>query len=66
MIDAMSERLINGGRIELRGFGSFSLNAKLQSQRSNLADETNKSVTVNPFVHFKPGVVIRKNLNDAI
>lgn len=65
IIDAMSARLISGGRIELRGFGSFSLNAKSVSTCGNELDETHENDPESPVVIFKPGQVIRERVNNA-
>ncbi len=65
IIDAMSARLISGGRIELRRFGSFSLNAKCVRTCGNNLDETYENDPENPVVVFKPGQVIRGIVNNA-
>ncbi len=61
MIEAMSSTLARGGRIELRGFGSFSLNTQMQSAYEPRFTEA-ASMTEIPLVHFKPGLIIRKRL----
>jgi len=65
IIGAMSARLINGGRIELRGFGSFSLNAQVVGACRNATLETNDYISESPTVIFKPGQVIRERVNNA-
>lgn len=64
IIGAMSERLISGGRIELRGFGSFSLNAQMINACKNAMRETNDYVAQSHAVVFKPGQVIRERVNN--
>jgi integration host factor subunit beta len=64
IIGAMSERLISGGRIELRGFGSFSLNAQMINACKNAMRETNDYVPQSHAVVFKPGQVIREIVNN--
>lgn len=64
IIDAMSSRLISGGRIELRGFGSFSLNAQISSASRDPMLETNAEVVESPLVIFKPGQVISERINN--
>lgn len=64
IIDAMSARLISGGRIELRGFGSFSLNAQIAGACRNAILEIDAYVPENPLVIFKPGQVISKRINN--
>ncbi len=65
IIDAMAGQLISGGRIELRGFGCFSVNA--WSPRLCNNPKTGKSVPkpVKPVVLFKPGVVIRERMSNV-
>ena len=65
IIDAMSARLIGGGRIELRGFGSFKLNAQIVSACRNSILETNNCVSESPAVIFTPGQIIRERVNNA-
>jgi integration host factor subunit beta len=65
IIDAMSARLISGGRIELRGFGSFSLNAQTVDACREPILETNAYVSECPTVIFKPGQMIRASVNEA-
>ncbi len=64
IIDAMSTRLISGGRIELRGFGSFSLNAQIVGVCRDAILETNAEVAESPLVIFKPGQVISERINN--
>lgn len=65
ILGAMSERLVSGGRIELRGFGSFSLNTQLSGTCKNATLETNEYISEVSAVIFKPGLVIRASLNNA-
>lgn len=61
MIEAMTSQLARGGRIELRGFGSFSLNTQMQSAcEPRFTEEA--PIPEMPLVHFKPGLIIRKKL----
>jgi len=65
IIDAMSARLISGGRIELRGFGSFRLNAQIVGACKSTIVETNDYDSESLAVIFKPGQVIRERVNNA-
>jgi len=65
ILGAMSERLVSGGRIELRGFGSFSLNTQLAGTCKNSVLESNQYVPEASAVIFKPGQVIRESVNNA-
>jgi len=55
IIDSLGDALIKGGRIEIRGFGSFSLNHR--PARLGRNPKTGERVNVpEKFVpHFKPG-----------
>jgi integration host factor subunit beta len=64
IINAMSAQLIRGGRIELRGFGTFRLNEQLPANRSNSMGELNCLEQEVPTVIFKPGLVIRERINN--
>lgn len=65
MIDVMSARLTSGGRIELRGFGSFKLNTEIISACRNSILEANDYAPESQTVIFKPGQVIRERVNNA-
>ena len=62
MIEHMAETLSSGERIEIRGFGSFSLHYR--APRTGRNPKTGDSVTLTgKYVpHFKPG----KNLRDRV
>lgn len=55
IIDSLSDNLSKGGRVEIRGFGSFSLNYR--PARIGRNPKTGEQVNVpEKFVpHFKPG-----------
>ena len=63
MIDHMSDTLARGERIEIRGFGSFSLNYR--SARVGRNPKTGEVVNlVSKYVpHFKPGKELRERVN---
>lgn len=66
MLDHMAESLSGGERIEIRGFGSFSLHYR--SPRVGRNPKTGESVTLEgKYVpHFKPGKELRESVNSAI
>ena len=66
MLDQMSEALASGDRIEIRGFGSFSLNYR--SPRLGRNPKTGESVELEgKYVpHFKPGKDLRDQVNDSL
>lgn len=66
MLDHMTESLSQGNRIEIRGFGSFSLHYR--APRTGRNPKTGESVSLDEkFVpHFKPGKELREQVNDSI
>lgn len=65
MLDQMSESLADGDRIEIRGFGSFSLHYR--APRVGRNPKTGESVKLDgKYVpHFKPGKELRERVNDG-
>jgi integration host factor subunit beta len=63
IFDAIGERLADGGRVELRGFGAFTTRAR--DGRTGRNPRTGVAVVVPPkrVPHFKPGKEIRVRLN---
>lgn len=66
MLEQMSEALATGERIEIRGFGSFSLHYR--EPRIGRNPKTGQSVNLDgKFVpHFKPGKELRDRVNDEV
>lgn len=66
IIDLMSETLSSGQRIEIRGFGSFSLHYR--SPRVGRNPKTGDSVILDAkyVPHFKPGKELRDTVNDSL
>lgn len=63
ILDAISIRLAQGGRVEIRGFGSFSVHSR--PPRLGRNPKTGERVPVpEKFVpHFKPGIELRERVN---
>lgn len=63
ILDSMSSALSQGERIEIRGFGSFSLH--FREPRTGRNPKTGESVTLRgKYVpHFKPGKELREQVN---
>lgn len=63
IIDHMSDTLSQGGRIEIRGFGSFNLHYRPPRRAHN--PKTGEKLITNPkyAVHFKPGKEMRERVN---
>ena len=66
LLEQMSEALATGERIEIRGFGSFSLH--FRPPRSGRNPKTGDSVSLpGKYVpHFKPGKELRERVNDSL
>lgn len=63
LLQAMSSALASGDRIEVRGFGSFSL--YIRNPRTGRNPKTGESVHVpaKRVLHFKPGKKLRGDIN---
>lgn len=63
ILDTMSQALSQGDRIEIRGFGSFSLH--FRNPRVGRNPKTGESVSLKgKYVpHFKPGKELREQVN---
>ncbi len=66
LLDHMSQTLSSGERIEIRGFGSFSLHYR--APRTGRNPKTGETVALTgKFVpHFKPGKELRDQVNDGL
>lgn len=65
LLEQMSGALANGDRIEIRGFGSFSLHYR--PPRIGRNPKTGESVALpgKHVPHFKPGKELRERVNDV-
>lgn len=66
ILEYMSQVLASGERIEIRGFGSFSLHYR--EPRTGRNPKTGESVQLSgKYVpHFKPGKEMRDRVNDSL
>lgn len=66
LLDYMSDILASGERIEIRGFGSFSLHYR--APRTGRNPKTGETVVLEgKYVpHFKPGKEMRDRVNESI
>ena len=66
ILEIMSDALSAGDRIEIRGFGSFSLHFRPPRQGRN--PKTGEAVALSgKYVpHFKPGKELRDRVNDSL
>jgi len=65
IIEKMNQALANGERIEIRGFGSFSLH--LRPPRLGRNPKTGESVALSKkyVTHFKPGKELRDRVDSS-
>ncbi|MBF0265194.1 MAG: integration host factor subunit beta [Gammaproteobacteria bacterium] len=63
ILEHMAQSLANGERIEIRGFGSFSLHYR--APRTGRNPKTGEAVALAPKYapHFKPGKEMRERVN---
>ncbi|GLS82642.1 integration host factor subunit beta [Paraferrimonas haliotis] len=66
MLEQMAATLESGDRIEIRGFGSFSLH--FRAPRSGRNPKTGETVKLEgkSVPHFKPGKELRERVNSSI
>ncbi len=63
ILDAMSEALTKGDRIEIRGFGSFSLNYRPPRIGRNPKSGVKVEVPAKYVPHFKAGKELRERVD---
>ena len=66
ILDAMSEALVRGDRIEIRGFGSFALNYRPPRVGRNPKSGEKVSVPSKWVPHFKAGKELRERVDQSI
>lgn len=66
MLELMTGSLAGGDRIEIRGFGSFSLHYR--APRTGRNPKTGETVQLEgkSVPHFKPGKELRERVNESI
>jgi integration host factor subunit beta len=62
VLDAMSDALSHGGRIEIRGFGSFGLNYRPPRQGRNPKTGEIVNIPAKYMPHFKMGKELRERV----
>jgi len=60
LLDAMSDSLVRGNRIEIRGFGSFSVNQRPPRMGRNPRSGESVAIPEKRVAHFKPGKALRE------
>lgn len=65
ILECMSESLGSGDRIEIRGFGSFSLHYRPPRKAHNPKTGARVYTEAKYTPHFKPGKDLRERVNDS-
>ena len=63
--EEIAQRLSEGGRVELRGFGAFSTREREARQGRNPRTGEMVDVPAKKVAYFKPGKEIRERLNEG-
>lgn len=63
LLELMSQSLADGGRIEIRGFGSFSLHYRPPRMGRNPKSGEAVALSGKYVPHFKPGKELRERVN---
>jgi integration host factor subunit beta len=66
ILEYMSQSLEEGGRIEIRGFGSFSLHYRVPRIGRNPKTGTPVALAGKYVPHFKPGKELRDRVNESM
>ena len=65
IINTMTKSLKSGERIEIRGFGSFSLRYRKTRMGRNPKTGATVAINENYVPHFKPGRNLKKQVNEG-
>ena len=63
ILDAVSEALVKGQRIEIRGFGSFSVTQRPPRLGRNPRSGESVHIPAKRVPHFKPGKALREDVD---
>jgi integration host factor subunit beta len=63
ILDAMNDALVRGHRIEIRGFGSFSVNHRAPRLGRNPRNGESVAIPEKRVPHFKPGKALRESVD---
>lgn len=66
MLEHMAQALANGERIEIRGFGSFSLHYRPPRVGRNPKTGDSVELSAKHVPHFKPGKELRERVNESM
>ena len=65
IVDSLAETLAKQGRIEIRGFGSFSIHHRAPRTGRNPKTGDKVILSAKHVPHFKPGKELRDKVNEA-
>ena len=65
ILEAISEALIEGQRIEIRGFGSFSVNQRPSRMGRNPRSGESVEIPAKRVPHFKAGKALRESVDKS-
>lgn len=63
LLDAVGEALVHGQRIEVRGFGSFSVSHRAPRMGRNPRSGEAVAIPAKRVPHFKPGKALRESVD---
>lgn len=63
ILDAVSDAMVRGHRIEIRGFGSFSVNRRPPRMGRNPRSGESVAIPEKRVPHFKPGKALRESVD---
>ena len=66
ILDAMTQSLLSGHRIEIRGFGSFSINRRPPRVGRNPRSGEQVVISEKLVPHFKPGKALREAVDARV
>ena len=66
MLEHMAQCLASGERIEIRGFGSFSLHYRPPRTGRNPKTGDSVDLSAKYVPHFKPGKELRERVNESL
>ena len=66
ILDAMTQSLLSGHRIEIRGFGSFSINRRPPRVGRNPRSGEQVVISEKLVPHFKPGKALREAVDQRV
>ena len=65
ILEAMGSAIARGHRIEIRGFGAFSINQQAPRMGRNPRNGDSVAIPERHVIHFKPGKELREKVNAA-